>query len=393
VSVSERNLLGRGYYGKTSVQYGQYTRGGSISFVDPYFLNYRLALGLDLFYKEQQPTSYTSYGTKTMGVGGRIGIALQEDLSLQLRYSLYRQEISLQSYYQNCNNINPNSANGTYPTGDKEASTIDPATGAAFTTNCWADGEASLATKRELANGATLTSLLGYTLAYNTLDNNKNPTQGILAEFRQDFAGVGGDVKYIRETFDLYAYHEVVSDLVGFLHLQGGIMNGWGGDGVRMLDDFKMGPNLVRGFASSGIGPRDMTQYPWTAVYGDALGGTKYWGASIEFQMPLYFMPKDAGIKVAAYADAGSVWDYQGPTSDPTTGEVLSGNICSSWQPSVANPSPCAVDNAMHIRTSVGVGLIWNSPFGPLRFDYAFPLTKEPYDRVQQFRFGGGTKF
>jgi outer membrane protein insertion porin family len=72
---------------------------------------------------------------------------------------------------------------------------------------------------------------------------------------------------------------------------------------------------------------------------------------------------------------------------------VLSGNICSTWQPGVTNRTPCAVDNAMHIRSSVGVGLIWNSPFGPLRFDYAIPLSKEPYDNVQQFKFGGGTKF
>src|SRR6185369_10474896 len=108
---------------------------------------------------------------------------------------------------------------------------------------------------------------------------------------------------------------------------------------------------------------------------------------------PLYFLPKDAGIKVAAFADAGSVWGYTGPTTFPATGEVLSGNLCSSWSPSAASKVPCAVDNDMHIRSSVGVGLLWNSPFGPLRFDYSIPLSKQSYDQVQQFRFGGGTKF
>ena len=100
---------------------------------------------------------------------------------------------------------------------------------------------------------------------------------------------------------------------------------------------------------------------------------------------PLYFLPKDSGVKVAAYVDAGSLWNYVGPTSWAATGETLSGSICAA--------PPCPLDNAMHIRSSVGVGLIWDSPFGPLRFDYAVPLTSEPYDRTQRFRFGGGTKF
>ena len=86
------------------------------------------------------------------------------------------------------------------------------------------------------------------------------------------------------------------------------IMHGWGGKDLRMLDHFQMGPNLVRGFAPAGIGPRDLT--PGTT--NDALGGTMFWGASFEAQTPLYFLPKEVGIKVAAFADAGSLWDYQG---------------------------------------------------------------------------------
>jgi outer membrane protein insertion porin family len=394
VSIAERNLLGRGYYGKTSVQYGQYTRGANVSFVDPYFLGYRVALGLDLFYKQQNATNYVSYETKTMGFGSRLGFALREDLGFQVRYSIYRQEVSLPANLTNCNNINPDFVN-TFPTADAVGTTpaLTPPFGYAGIANCYSDGEASLAVKRELANGPVLTSLIGYTLTHNTLDNNKSPTQGILTEFRQDFAGVGGDVKFVRTSADLYAYHEVVSDVISSLHLQGGHITGWGGGGLRMLDHFQMGPNLVRGFSPAGIGPRDLTQFPYTGVQGDALGGTMYWGASLELQTPLYFLPKDSGVKVAAFADAGSLWNYTGPTTFPATGEVLSGNTCATWGPGIVNPVACAVDNSMHVRSSVGVGLIWDSPFGPLRFDYSFPLTKESYDRVQQFRFGGGTKF
>jgi outer membrane protein insertion porin family len=383
VSVAERNLLGRGLYGKVGVTYGQYTRGATFSFVDPYFLGYRVAAGLDVFYKQQNPTSYVSYETQTIGAGTRLGFALREDLGLQVRYSLYQQKITLPQNLMNCNNINPDFIN-TFPTPDQAFRFTPPAGVTPVIPNCYADGEASAAVKNELANGPVITSLVGYTLSYNTLDNNRNPTSGILTEFRQDFAGVGGDVKFVRTTADLYGYHEVISDVVGLVHLQGGQITGWDG-GVRMLDHFQMGPNLVRGFAPAGIGPRDLTQLPFTGVYGDALGGTYYWGASMELQTPLYFLPKDAGVKVAAFADAGSLWNYVGPTVFPATGEVISGSICGT--------PPCPLDNGMFVRSSVGVGLIWDSPFGPLRFDYAFPLSKEPYDRVQQFRFGGGARF
>src|SRR5262249_41381131 len=120
------------------------------------------------------------------------------------------------------------------------------------------------------------------------------------------------------------------------------------------------------------IGPRDTT----IGTFQDALGGTKYWGASAELQMPFWFLPKEIGLKGAVFADAGSLFDYQGPRSWAVTNETL--NV--------------GADDGL-IRTSVGVGLIWQSPFGPLRFDYAIPLTKSKFDVVQEFRFGGGTSF
>ena len=151
-----------------------------------------------------------------------------------------------------------------------------------------------------------------------------------------------------------------------------------------------MGPNLVRGFAPNGIGPRDINPFGTR----DALGGTKYWGASAELQMPFWFLPKEVGLKGAVYADAGGLFDYQGPTSWALTGEV---NVagCLHAHDNPANPGTdwAQYDNGNVVRTSVGVGLIWASPFGPLRFDYAVPLTKGQYDRVQQFKFGGGTSF
>jgi outer membrane protein insertion porin family len=145
-----------------------------------------------------------------------------------------------------------------------------------------------------------------------------------------------------------------------------------------MLDHFQMGPNLVRGFAPSGIGPRDQTRDVFGNVVGnqDALGGSLYWGASVEFQMPVYFMPKDSGMKFALFADAGSLWNYKGPTTWDVTKEVL--------QPS---------SNGMFVNSSAGVGLLWASPFGPIRIDLAYPITAQKFDRKQVFRFSGGTAF
>src|SRR5581483_7172739 len=105
VSVSERNLLGRGLFAKASVTYGQYARGYSLSFVEPYLLDYRVALGLDVYQRQQLANSFISYGTKTLGFSPRLGFSLREDLSLQLRYSIYQQEITLPSYLADCNNI------------------------------------------------------------------------------------------------------------------------------------------------------------------------------------------------------------------------------------------------------------------------------------------------
>jgi len=178
------------------------------------------------------------------------------------------------------------------------------------------------------------------------------------------------------------------------IHVQSGLLTQVGNNSIRMLDHFQMGPNLVRGFAPNGIGPRDINPFGTQ----DALGGTKYWGASLEMQMPFWFLPKEAGLKGAVYADAGGLYDYKGPTDWALTGEVNKpGCIPPTNVKNVAPASGTCLglqfDPQNVVRTSVGIGLIWASPFGPLRFDYAVPITKGAHDVVQQFKFGGGTSF
>jgi outer membrane protein insertion porin family len=384
VSVADRNLMGRGNYAKASVSYGQYVRGFDLTFVEPFLFGYRMAGGIDLFARQNFRSSYVSYDSQTVGTNLRLGFALTEEIAFQPRYSFYQQKITLPNQYNNCqfsSNALINGGLGVTPANEANGSDTNVLANGPFG-GCYADGEASLAIRKELAAGPVNVSLVGYTMSYNTLDNNKLPTSGLFAELRQDFAGVGGDVDFIRTSVETRKYYEVFSDVVSVFKLQAGNISSWGGQQLRMLDHFQMGPNLVRGFSPAGIGPRDLT--PGTT--NDALGGSLYWGASVEAQTPLYFLPKDVGIKLAVFADAGSLWSYKGPTFWNVTGETLQ----------------VGLDSPSMIRSSVGVGLLWDSPLGPLRFDLAYPITKycatpvgggEVCDRTQVFRFSGGTRF
>jgi outer membrane protein insertion porin family len=414
VSVSERNLMGTGRYAKASATLGQFIRGVELGFVEPYFFDQRVSAGIDLFARDTLSSPYLSYGTESFGTNLKMGVPLREDLSFQGRYSIYWSQINLVSTLNDCNNVNPNFAT-TFPTINAISAasaagvlaTAYPGFAGAATrgvpfeqTNCLIQNGAqlnvaSLPVREELAAGGYLTSMVGYGLTYNTLDNNKRPTSGLLLSFGQDIAGLGGDARYLRTVVDFRTYYEVVSDLVGVVHLQGGDMFGLskGPNGesnyVRMLDDFKVGPNVVRGFQPAGIGPRDIT--PGTA--GDALGGTYYWGASLEVQYPFYFLPKDSGFRGAVFVDSGAEWGYKGETSFPSNGEI-NGTITTNTGVSFfcGNCAMQFADTAAP-RLSVGASLIWDSPFGPLRFDFAYPILKQAYDRTQWFQFGGGTRF
>jgi outer membrane protein insertion porin family len=369
VGVTERNLLGRGQMARASVQYGQHTRGFELGFVEPYFLGYRLGAGVDVFVKNTTASDYVSYDTKSYGANFKLGFALTEEITLQPRYSIYQRELGLPDYLNNCmSTITP--LFSTLPSGyhTHTPGAVTPGD------ECYADNEASLAVRKELSQGAVLTSLLGYTVSYNTLDNNKNPTSGSYLSLSQDFAGVGGDVNFIRTQADIRNYRELMPDVIGFVRLRGGHIASWGGKDLRMLDHFQMGPNLVRGFEPSGFGPRDLSLAS-SSDRQDALGGSMYWGATAEVQVPVFWFPKEIGIKLAGFVDAGSLWDYKGPTYWDVTGETLN------------------VADSSAIRASAGVGLLWDSPLGPLRFDLAFPFMKESYDKTQVFRFSGGTTF
>jgi outer membrane protein insertion porin family len=354
VSVGERNFLGRGQYVKATGTFGERTYGGEFNFTEPYFLGRRISAGFDAFYKYQDQTQYSSYFIETFGGALRSGFQLTDDLSFGLNYQAYDRRIRIPDIYKNCLSANPAAPN--------------PA-------SCLMDGEASIALRQ--AEGETITSQVGYALVFQNLDNVQNPTQGWRAELRQDFAGLGGDSQYIRTAGDIRYYQDLPSEFVGILHGQAGNVTGWGGKSLRILDHLFKGPELVRGFEPSGLGPRDIG-----SPRADPLGGTIYFGASAELQFPLFGIPKELGLKGAVFADAGTLYGYKGIKSYDLNGNGLID----------AGESVNVLDDKA-IRSSVGASLLWNSPLGPLRFDYAYVLTKGAADRQQAFRFSGGARF
>ncbi len=410
VALGERNFLGRGQYVRTSVSYGQYQRGAQFSFSDPYLLGQRVGGGFDIFWNEQLPNNYQSYSVSTYGGNLKSSLPLNEEMSLGLRYSIFERKLDVSSGLKDgCRMLSNGTVWPVDPTGvscdGTNYTTTPPTTGGTFggapmggTAGTLMGGqnynasEASAAIKQAL--GQTLTSSVGYTLVWNSLDNNKDPTSGSYAAFSQDFAGLGGDTHYLRSSVDARTYTPLGGDFTGMLRGQAGYVTPFGGNQLNILDGFFKGPELVRGFQPAGIGPRDLG-----SNFTDAVGGTKYWAATAELQFPLTFMPKDLGLRAAIFADAGSLWGYKGDTNFTqfgtpyNAGGLSGGTTCPTAANKTSGPSSvCIADNNI-IRSSVGVSLIWASPFGPIRFDFAEAITKASYDKTQFFRFTGGTQF
>lgn len=377
VSLQETNFQGRGQYARIAVNNGQKTRGGELSFTEPFFMGRRIAAGFDIFTKFTDTTSYSRYQSRNTGFTLRMGVPVTEEISIGTRYTLYQQKIRI-----------PQS--GTYPYND----CVNGATVAIVAPNpCIANGEASMAIKE--AQGTTITSLVGLTLAYNTLDNNKDPTSGIFADLKPEIAGLGGDSRFVRAVATARYYYPITDDIIGMLKVQGGHMLGYGGNKLRVIDHFYQGPELVRGFAPSGIGPRD-TNGDSAA---NAVGGTTYFGATAEATFPIFGLPRELGLRGAVFADAGTLFGYRGKRVIDVNGDGLinGGAGCTPPGGFVFVQSEClSVRDENKIRSSVGVGLLWASPLGPIRVDYAYALSRvngNGGDKLQAFRFSGGARF
>ncbi|MGL4394979.1 MAG: outer membrane protein assembly factor BamA, partial [Hyphomicrobium sp.] len=354
VSITERNLLGNGQFLRLKLAGSLERFQIDLSFTEPRFLDRNLSAGFDLFHKEINQRDESGFRQRKSGGQVRLGFPLAESLWMQTHYSLARDQIF---------DVDPDASRAI-----KEA--------CGFKSNIVPSGT-GFVDKGECQDESYWTSLVGTTVTYDARNHPRNPTRGFYLQLDDEFAGLGGDVQYWRVGAEARGYYPITEKITLIGRVIGGHIAGWGGDDVKILDSYFKGGETVRGFDRAGFGPRDLNT-------NDALGGTSYWSATAEVRFPLPFVPDDLGLSGAVFADAGSLFDVGGNAEKNQSCGVRdkAGNFT----------GVCLADDST-IRSSVGASLMWNSPVGPLRMDFAKTLTKEKYDEEQFFRFGASTKF
>jgi outer membrane protein insertion porin family len=320
-SYTERNLFGKGQYLRGSIQLSTISKQFQLSFTEPYFMDRQLAAGFDL-YKIVTDYQQAAYEGDSTAAGLRFGFPTSEFGSVGLRYT-----------YQ-IDRITP---------------------------------FASAPLEVQLAAGETKTSKLGYSFIYNTLDDPIKPTKGIVLSFTQEFAGLGGSLKYLRNQASIAYYHPLLWDnVIGSLAIQTGYITGYDGQTIPIQERFFKGGDSFRGFSQAGVGPRDIV------VSGNqgAVGGNFFAIGTVQAKLPS-FLPESYGIEMALFSDFGTVGHLD--TALPT---------CSLQS--------CIKDN-LALRASAGLAIAWKSPFGPITIDLGIPFLKTSYDRTQIIYFSAGT--
>jgi outer membrane protein insertion porin family len=332
LGFSQSNFRGRGQDVRARVEIGSLTQDIDFSFTEPHLFNRNLAAGFDLYATRYNFTQYASYQSASAGGGVHLGFPLTVNSSMNVRYTLRTDDVIV--------------ANNLCVPGAELVSVV-------------------LCDQR----GSYVTSSFGYSVRLDKRNDPQIPTRGYYLDLSQDVAGFGGTVHYVRTEWDGGWYHGFAKNLVLSLTTSGGYIDGWGADSIRIGDRFYRGGDTFVGFQLAGIGPRD-TQF------GDALGGKLYLLGEVQQTFPNY-LPEQYGIQTALIADVG------------TLGLL---DRSSKFNP-LTNAPLTTVRDDLGLRASVGISVRWKSPLGPLRFDLAEPVAKEPYDVTQIFRFSTNTKF
>jgi outer membrane protein insertion porin family len=330
LGISERNFRGRGQNVVARLEWGSLRQQVDFRFTEPKFLGRDLRAGFDLFHSRYDLSEYSSYDYRSTGGGLRLSYPLNGYTLFSARYFLKSDEI-----------IVPNSY-------------------------CDSGGFGSSALCDQV--GSYLNSSVGYTLQVNRTNDPVRPTRGWAGSLRQDFAGLGGDVNYVRTEADASYYYGITPEWVVSLQGSTGYVSGWNGDPIRINDRFFKGGNSFRGFETAGMGPRDLDTT-------DALGGNFYAIGTVELTVPNY-LPEQYGIKTSLFADVGTL----GALDDRYT------------LTSAGTPDATIVDE-LSLRASAGISIHWRSPMGPIRFDISKVLAKEDYDKTESFRFSTSTQF
>ena len=406
-NIAQRNFLGKGQEVNAGVNWSRYSRSAQIGFVEPYLFDKNILLGGEIYRRELNSFNRsgngdrnTTYSQLSTGVSVRLGFPITEFISLGTRYSLVQDKLSL--------------AEGQFFSdldGDPLTDvTCDP-----------------LKAGRYLCDqlGTTISSVVGYSLIFDNR-NGIRATRGQRIVLSQDFAGLGGDVKYARTRLDATKYFSLPKDFLLSVHGEAGYIHplrsdpGEGQDAIRLNDRF-FGAQM-RGFDIRGIGPRikrilydldgNLVDSDDKGV-SDAIGGRAYYMGRVELEIPVSANIRSLGLKPTVFVDIGSVFAIKKPNLTDigivcspkagTTGlkvEFLPpGALCQNLTGPEANYDRSAgftevfLGNSPKPRLSIGVGVNWNSPFGPLRIDIAKALLKQEGDETKFFSFNVGTQF
>ncbi|MEQ8604033.1 MAG: outer membrane protein assembly factor BamA [Marivibrio sp.] len=314
-AIRERNLLGKGQDLRLSTTLAQSRQSIDLSFTEPYFLDRQLSAGFDLFHTLRDNQDEASFDSQETGFGLRTAYEITRDWRQRLRYRFAREIVE---------NV-----------GD----------------------DASRFVKQQ--EGTDYVSSVGQSLIYDQRNSRVDPTDGYFVELGNDLAGVGGTVNYFRTTVRGAYYFPLATDYRLSVGAEVGHLAGWGEDDTRIKDRFFLGGDNLRGFESSGAGPRDIAT-------DDSLGGNQFASSTAEFTFPLG-LPEEFGVTGALFTDVGTL---------------------TSVDESGAN-----VRDTGSVRASVGTGLNWRSPFGPVRVDFSQAVVKEDFDKTEIFRFSFGTRF
>ena len=422
-SIKQRNFRGKGQELRTNISYSSYSKSAEIGFTEPYLFDRSIAISGDIFRRDLNSFNFfnnqrnTTYQQATTGIQIRTGVPVNEYIYFQARYGLSQDNISLD---RNTFFSDPDGA-GPLPVS------CDPILAGRFLCD---------------AVGKRLTSSLGYTLLYDDRDNRVRPTRGQSIGISQDFAGLGGDVKYIKTRLNADKFWRVGgSGFIFSLSAEGGYIyplenrgsaaNGI--DDVRLTDRFYLGEPQIRGFDIRGVGPRvqrvffqgaivngvavNAPQLSKDQIQDDAIGGRAYYLGRAEMQIPLGSGAKELGLRPSVFVDVGAVFDITKPllqsvpqrfvNADGTQGGALYYTIDGTTLGTSTNPLNADgsarvaalqfredfLGDSFKPRLSVGFGVNWNSPFGPFRIDIAKALLKQQGDDTKLFTFNVGTQF
>jgi outer membrane protein insertion porin family len=334
VSVTERNFLGRGQYVRAAIGASQTGKTFDFSFTEPRFMGLRISAGVDAYHRVVDETDRSFYGYDSTGGQLRFGVPITSTLSASLFGGLEQKTFHDDEFYDG---------------SDADTLEDDPSP---YRSSVVDDGE--------VRNKAWI----GYGLNFNNVDDVDNPTEGLVAQFTQQYAG--WDVNYVRTEAKARYFMPLLEDsgIVASVRGQAGVINNLDPGAVNAAESFPLGSSLIRGFESRGVGPRLNT--------GEFLGATMYAGLSAEIEFPFPVLPETYGLKGAVWADLAWIDGVPslGGSVDPTAAGATSvspGSIDQNW------------------RSSIGASIIWKSPFGPLRGDFAHVLNKATDDKTQVF--------